>query len=138
MTHPSVVTWGWPPWPAGLALAGSAGAVAGTILGGAASVQWGVRRGDFRRVGLEKHQSELCLLIWLCSFTMAMFVYQKVNSVMRILVYEYNIWLWVKIKELGYHRYRSRFSIKHPCIGVPNFDPSPYIYTQVVPGLFFL
>lgn len=44
-------------FPRGLALAGSAGAVAGTILGGAASVQWGVRRGA-------KNIRAKCLLIW--------------------------------------------------------------------------
>ena len=43
-------------------------------------------------------------------------------------------WPWVKIKELGYHRYRSRFSMKHPCIGVPNFDPSPCIVGEWVSG----
>ena len=31
--------------------------------------------------------------------------------------------LWVKIGDLGDHRFKSIFSIHHPIIEVPNFDP---------------
>ena len=36
------------------------------------------------------------------------------------------LWVWLKIRGLGDHKYEYMFSINHLIIGVPNFDPYPY------------
>ena len=41
-----------------------------------------------------------------------------------------DIWLWVKIKDLGDLRDISLSLVPSNIIGVPNFDPYPYYFTR--------
>ena len=39
---------------------------------------------------------------------------------------QFSDWVWVKIKDLGDHRFKFIFSINHPITGVLNFDSYPH------------
>ena len=49
-----------------------------------------------------------------------------------------HIWVWVKIKDLGDHRFNFIFSINHPITGVLNFDSYPFAVGSKMFKVLFL
>ena len=47
------------------------------------------------------------------------------------------IWVWLKIKDMGAHRYKSIFSINCPFLGVPILDPCSFT-TNIAGSMMFM